>query len=89
MVREEQLIRDKDEELLYYKPSFFYSEQHLAKLLLQKLETRLGRLRDRSDEKSVFEAILFMMLRSLKARSRAFFIINLPSRVEKRKEEKM
>ncbi len=41
MVREEQLIRDKDEELLYYKPSFFYSEQHLAKLLLQKLETSL------------------------------------------------
>ena len=32
MVREEQLIRDKDEELLYYKLSFFYSEQHLAKL---------------------------------------------------------
>ena len=30
MVREEQLIRDKDEELLYYKPSFFYSEQHLV-----------------------------------------------------------
>ncbi len=28
-----------------------------------------------------FEAILFMMLRSLQARSRAFFIINLPSRV--------
>ncbi len=40
MVREEQLIRDKDEELLYYKPSFFYSEQHLAKLLLQKLENQ-------------------------------------------------
>ena len=41
MVKEEQLIRDKDEELLYYKPSFFYSEQHLAKLLLQKLESSL------------------------------------------------
>ena len=41
MVREEQLIREKDEELLYYKPSFFYSERHLAKLLLQKLETSL------------------------------------------------
>ncbi|MDJ0689226.1 MAG: hypothetical protein QNJ41_12015 [Xenococcaceae cyanobacterium MO_188.B32] len=27
-----------------------------------------------------FEAILFMMLRSLQARYRAFFIINLPSR---------
>ncbi len=37
MVREEQLIRDKEEEFLYYKPSFFYSEQHLAKLLKQKL----------------------------------------------------
>ncbi len=42
--------------------------------------TRLGRLRDRSDEKSAFEAILFVMRRSLKARSRAFFIINLPRR---------
>lgn len=41
MVREEQLIRDRDEELLYYKPSFFYSEQHLAKLLLQKLASSL------------------------------------------------
>ena len=43
--------------------------------------TRLGRLRARSDEKSAFEAILFIRLRALKARSRAFFIINLPSRV--------
>ena len=41
MVREEQLIRELDDELLYYKPSFYYSEQHLAKLLLQKLETSL------------------------------------------------
>ena len=41
MVREEQLIREIDEELLYYKPSFFYSEQHLAKLLQQKLATSL------------------------------------------------
>ncbi len=39
MVREEQLIKELDEELLYYKPSFFYSEQHLAKLLQQKLTT--------------------------------------------------
>jgi hypothetical protein len=29
----------------------------------------------------VFEAILIMMLRSLQAISRAFFMINLPSRV--------
>ncbi len=41
MVREEQLIRDTDREPLYYKPSFFYSEQHLAKLLQQKLATSL------------------------------------------------
>ncbi len=47
MVVLEQLIRDSDEELLYYKPSFFYSEQHLAKLLLQKLETSLDVDRDR------------------------------------------
>jgi hypothetical protein len=32
-----------------------------------------------------FEAILFMLLRSLQARSRAFFIINLPSREIKRR----
>jgi hypothetical protein len=30
----------------------------------------------------VFEAILIMMLRSLQAISRAFFMINLPSRVK-------
>jgi hypothetical protein len=30
----------------------------------------------------VFEAILIMMLRSLQAISRAFFMINLPSRVQ-------
>jgi exodeoxyribonuclease V alpha subunit len=47
MVSEEQLIRDTDEELLYYKPSFFYSEQHLAKLLLQKLKTSLDVDRNR------------------------------------------
>ena len=41
MVREEQLVRDLDEEPLYYKPSFFYSEKHLAQLLLEKLETSL------------------------------------------------
>ncbi|MEM9272588.1 MAG: ATP-dependent RecD-like DNA helicase [Cyanobacteria bacterium P01_F01_bin.143] len=41
MVKEEQLIREKEAELLYYKPSFFFSEQHLAKLLLKKLETSL------------------------------------------------
>jgi hypothetical protein len=34
----------------------------------------------------VFEAILIMMLRSLQAISRAFFMINLPSRVNKRNE---
>jgi exodeoxyribonuclease V alpha subunit len=47
MVVEEQLIRERDEELLYYKPSFFYSEQHLAKLLQQKLKTNLDIDRDR------------------------------------------
>jgi exodeoxyribonuclease V alpha subunit len=41
MVTEEQLIKESDDELLYYKPSFFYSEQHLAKLLQQKLETKI------------------------------------------------
>ncbi len=42
MVAQEQLIKEKnEEELLYYKPSFFYSEQHLAKLLQQKLATNL------------------------------------------------
>ena len=47
MVREEQLVRETDGELLYYKPSFYYSEKHLAKLLLQKLETSLDVDRDR------------------------------------------
>jgi exodeoxyribonuclease V alpha subunit len=47
MVTEEQLIKELDDELLYYKPSFFYSEQHLAKLLQQKLETSLDVDRDR------------------------------------------
>jgi exodeoxyribonuclease V alpha subunit len=42
MVQLEELIREKDdEELIYYKPSFFYSEQHLAKLILKKLESNL------------------------------------------------
>ena len=41
MVTEEQLIKELDDELIYYKPSFFYSEQHLAKLLLQKLKASL------------------------------------------------
>ncbi len=47
MVAEEQLIRELDDEPLYYKPSFFYSEQHLAKLLLQKLATSLEVDRER------------------------------------------
>jgi exodeoxyribonuclease V alpha subunit len=48
MVKEEQLIREKDEqELIYYKPTFFHSERHLAKLLKQKLETGLNVDRDR------------------------------------------
>ncbi|MEL6439114.1 MAG: ATP-dependent RecD-like DNA helicase [Cyanobacteria bacterium J06621_8] len=47
MVTEEQLIRELDAERLYYKPSFFYSEQHLAKLLQQKLATCLDVDRDR------------------------------------------
>ena len=42
MVIEEQLIRELDDEILYYKPSFFYSEQHLAKLLQQKLEDKVN-----------------------------------------------
>ncbi len=42
MVQLEELIREQDDdEPIYYKPSFFYSEQHLAKLLLQKLKTQL------------------------------------------------
>ena len=43
MVQLEELIKEKDEEeLIYYKPTFYYSEQHLAKLILQKLENSLG-----------------------------------------------
>lgn len=41
MVTEEQLIKELDDEILYYKPTFFYSEQHLAKLLQQKLKAKL------------------------------------------------
>ncbi len=41
MVKEEQLIRELDDEILCYKPSFFHSEKHLAKLLQQKLETSI------------------------------------------------
>jgi exodeoxyribonuclease V alpha subunit len=41
MVTEEQLIKELDLEILYYKPTFFYSEQHLAKLLQQKLKAKL------------------------------------------------
>jgi exodeoxyribonuclease V alpha subunit len=44
MVTEEQLIRELSDEILYYKPSFFYSEQHLAKLLQQKLETKIDEI---------------------------------------------
>ena len=40
MVTEEQLVRELDNKILYYKPSFYHSERHLAKLLQQKLETR-------------------------------------------------
>ncbi|WP_156114186.1 AAA family ATPase, partial [Myxosarcina sp. GI1] len=40
MVTEQQLVKEIDEEVLYYKPSFYHSEQHLAKLLKQKLETK-------------------------------------------------
>jgi exodeoxyribonuclease V alpha subunit len=32
MVEEEQLITDYEGEILYYKPSFFYAEQNLARL---------------------------------------------------------
>ncbi len=42
MVRSEELVREQDGEPLYYKPSFFYAEQHLAKLLQQKLVTSLA-----------------------------------------------
>ena len=47
MVQEEHLISESDEELLYYKPTFYYSEQHLAKLLLEKLVSSLDVDRDR------------------------------------------
>ena len=40
MVTEQQLVKEIDEEILYYKPTFFHSERHLAKLLQQKLETK-------------------------------------------------
>ncbi len=40
MVTEAQLVRELDNEILYYKPTFFHSERHLAKLLQQKLETK-------------------------------------------------
>ena len=42
MLRSEELIKEQDEEPLYYKPSFFHSEQHLAKLLQQKLASSLA-----------------------------------------------
>jgi exodeoxyribonuclease V alpha subunit len=57
MVAEEQLIKEAvrprddesrkgmltkiDLEILYYKPSFYHSERHLAKLLQQKLKTKI------------------------------------------------
>ena len=42
MVQLEELIRERDEEeTIYYKPTFYYSEKHLAKLILQKLESNL------------------------------------------------
>ncbi|MEO1005307.1 MAG: ATP-dependent RecD-like DNA helicase [Cyanobacteria bacterium J06638_38] len=47
MVTEQQLVRELDEELLYYKPTFYHSERHLAKLLQQKLETSIEVDRDR------------------------------------------
>ena len=48
MVKLEELIRERDEEEpIYYKPSFYYSEQHLAKLLLKKLESNLDVEEDR------------------------------------------
>jgi exodeoxyribonuclease V alpha subunit len=39
MVEEEQLITDYEGETLYYKPSFFYAEQNLARLLKQHLSS--------------------------------------------------
>ncbi len=47
MVTEEQLIKELDDEILYYKPTFFYSEQHLAKLFQQKLEASIDVDKDR------------------------------------------
>ena len=41
MVTEQQLVKELDEEIIYYKPTFFHSERHLAKLLQQKLETSI------------------------------------------------
>jgi exodeoxyribonuclease V alpha subunit len=39
MVESEQLVTDFEEETLYYKPSFFYAEQNLARLLKQHLSS--------------------------------------------------
>ena len=36
--RKGMLTKTDEEETIYYKPTFFYSEQHLAKLILKKLE---------------------------------------------------
>ena len=47
MVKEQQLIKELDEEIIYYKPTFYHSERHLAKLLQQKLETKLDVESDR------------------------------------------
>ena len=47
MVTEEQLVKELDEETIYYKPTFYHSERHLAKLLQQKLETKLDVESDR------------------------------------------
>ena len=37
MVEKEQLVTDYEQETLYYKPSFFYAEENLARLLKQHL----------------------------------------------------
>lgn len=45
MVKEEQLVKevgDEPEDLLCYKPTFYHSERHLAKLLQLKLENGLA-----------------------------------------------
>ena len=47
MVTEQQLVKELDEEIIYYKPTFYHSERHLAKLLQQKLETKLDVESDR------------------------------------------